>query len=451
MQGIAYIFNQGAQIMKRAIPAFIYIICLIGGSFSTPIIHTTPFGEWELYDSSNSQLPGNDLRSIAADSTDRIWTGTWSKGVVMFNGSEWKIYNSTNSAIPNDTIQDIAVDKLNTIWIATQNGIAKFDGAAWHAYTQANAPLPVRHTRAIACDTNINVWIGCGNVDTGGLLRFDGVTWTQYSTGNSILPCRAVNTIVVDKNNDLWVGTTQFQGNGGLVRFDGNVWTEYDKLNSIMPYNCVDCLCPDSKGNIWVGTSAIFYYSTESLEGALLKVNIAGNNWKVCNPSESGHASNRITTVTVDTNGYTWVATSVDVVQTSTYIIFFDYTISVYDGSKWIAISEIDTLLRHTYCPQSVVDKHNNIWFATDRGLLKISPQNLETLFTAKINRPAFIKRIQQYDPNFYMLYDVKGRKIGRFTADQLRSEHLGKGVYIQKAITSNKGEYYRKYLVVPK
>lgn len=426
--------------MYRFLPIITFTFQCLAKVTADPIVHTAPFGEWILYDTSNSQLPENFLTSAAVDSSGRIWSGSWSKGVAMFDGLEWRVDNTGNSSIPNDTIQDIAVDRQNNIWIGTNNGIAGFNGTIWQAYTQDNAPFPVRYSSAIACDANNIVWFASGNVDTGGLMRFDGINWYLYTSTNSLLPCKAINTIAVDKNNTVWVGTTQFQGNGGLVSIQGDTWSVYDKSNSVMPYNCVDVLCADTRGNIWVGMNVPFY-NTDTLDGALTKTDITGNNWTMYNPSESGNSSNRITSIVIDTNGYIWAATSIDMAEDSLYYIFYDYAISVCNGEKWIALTEIDTLLRRTYCSDGVADKQNNVWFATDRGLLKITPNNLESLFNVKIKiKPPMTvhKKILDFETGPIRAYDLRGRCVG-FSEKVTISKKYRPGVYIMQSASPQK------------
>jgi ligand-binding sensor domain-containing protein len=334
---------------------------------------TTIFGELTIFDTSNSELPENFIYDIAFDKNDNIWVGSWSNGIAVFDGNVWKNFNTSNSNIPNDTIYTIVADSKNHIWCGTRNGLAKFDGSSWAVYKPENSPMQVPFVRNIGIDKENTIWFSCGNVLEGGLMTFDGKNWELYTPENSILPCRAIDKILIDENNVKWVGTTQYQGTGGLVRIKGKTWDLYNKSNSIMPYNSVESLASDGFGNIWIGHRASFFL-TDSLEGALIKVNENGLVWSKHNPSNSGESSNRVRELAGDRNGYIWVATGVD--------HSFDYNISVYNGNKWLVLSSIDTINFKRLCIFDIeVDHNNNIWFATGKGLYLLKPKSLDSIF----------------------------------------------------------------------
>jgi hypothetical protein len=60
------------------------------------------------------------------------------------------------------------------------------------------------------------------------------------------------------------------------------------------------------------------------------------------------------------------------------------------------------------------------------------------------------VRRNRQQKADFYILYDIKGRRIGEFSADQMPRIRLGRGIYIQRTIINNKADKTRKYFIVP-
>lgn len=104
---------------------------------------------------------------------------------------------------------------------------------------------------------------------------------------------------------------------------------------------------------------------TDTLDGALLSVSADGNEWITNNPSQSGKSSNSITAIACDKRGYIWVTASVDNNR--------DYSFSVYNKNQWMTFAVVeDDTSRPYYMPDIAVDNNNNIWFATDHGVLML-------------------------------------------------------------------------------
>jgi ligand-binding sensor domain-containing protein len=361
-------------------------------------------GELVLYDTSNSQIPKNLIYTIKSDSSGKIWAGSWGGGFGVFDGTDWKVFTTKNSDLPSDTIDEIAFDHKNSVWIGTNGGLTKYDGTAWTVYTPNNSPMVVFGARAIAVDRQNNVWFRNGNVGQGGLMFFNGNDWKLFTTENSVLPCGAINDILVDLDNTVWVGTTQFQGNGGLVRIEGDSWKCFNNSNSILPHNSIEALCLDKEGKIWAGNDGA-YYSSDTLEGALMTITHDGKNWSVNNPSQAGKATNRICAIACDKRGYMWVSTIPD--------FNIDYAVSIYNKKQWITfvLSKNDTS-RPYYVPDIAVDNNNNVWFTVCTGIvmLKQDTSAIDALFSQSGTKREFKQFIPKQKKETAH-YDLLGRK----------------------------------------
>ncbi len=363
-------------------------------------------GELVLYDTSNSQIPKSMIYTIETDDSGKIWAGSWGSGLGVFDGTAWKVFTKGNSGLPNDTIYEIVFDHTNTVWIGTDSGLAKYNGAAWTVYTPQNSPMEEYFIYAIAIDCQNNVWFGNGNAVQGGLMFFNGSTWKLFTTENSVLPCRIINDVLIDSGNTVWVGTGQFQGDGGLVRIDGDSWTSYNNSNSIIPHNSIDKLCLDKEGKIWVGHSGAFY-SSDTLEGALMTITHDGKTWAVNNPSQTGKATKRITAIACDKRGYMWVSTSVD--------LNIDYAVSIFNKKQWITFTlSKDDISRPYYVPDIAVDKDNNIWFTICNGvvMLKQDTSAIDSLFSKSgVGVKHEFKQIIRQRQGETVFHDLLGRK----------------------------------------
>jgi ligand-binding sensor domain-containing protein len=187
--------------------------------------------DWTVYDHTNTPLTDDWIR-CATIQNNTIWVGTEYVGMAKFDGgSGWTIYNTSNSDIPSNTVRSIAVD-YNTghIWVGTYyGGVADFDGTNWIVYNKNNSGLPNNSVRGISIDNNGVKWFATG----GGLVRFDGINWTVYNTSNSGIPDNVLNCVwAVDA--DVWVGT---DGEGAAVLVDGVVGLQDGKtlVHSVYP------------------------------------------------------------------------------------------------------------------------------------------------------------------------------------------------------------------------
>ena len=65
---------------------------------------------------------------------DKLWvaysgSGGVGLGVSSFDGTVWNHYNTSNSGLPNNDIRAIAADHDGNLWFGCYNvGIVKFDG-----------------------------------------------------------------------------------------------------------------------------------------------------------------------------------------------------------------------------------------------------------------------------------------------------------------------------------
>jgi len=94
---------------------------------------------WTLYNTSNSPLPGEYVYWIAIDASGNKWIGdggdwngsTYVRGglaCLRQDGVNWTIYNTSNSGLPANYVRSIAIDASGNKWIATYGGgLAEFN------------------------------------------------------------------------------------------------------------------------------------------------------------------------------------------------------------------------------------------------------------------------------------------------------------------------------------
>jgi ligand-binding sensor domain-containing protein len=190
-------------------------------------------------------LPEDRVTSVAVEDSI-IWIGTNRRGLVKFNGVSWTVYDTSNSDLPYGEIRSIAIDGGGAKWIATfGGGLAKFDGISWTVYDVSNSDLPNDYLQSVAIDLNGDKWVATYG---GGAAKFDDTSWTVY---NTVLPDNYLQSITIDKDGNKWVGTLR----GGLAKYNDINWTVFNTSNSGLPHKNVMSLSADEKGNLWIGTS----------------------------------------------------------------------------------------------------------------------------------------------------------------------------------------------------
>lgn len=312
------------------------------------------------YNKSNSNLPGNNLLSIAIDTSKNFWiAGEWisdsfpiykySPFVAKFDGINWKIYkDSTTKLFGLGQIKNIEVDKEQNIWCQGSLGLAKFDGTSWILEYSVPKESNSIELSSFLIDRSGNKWLGTRGL---GVLRHDGAKWFTANLSNSGLSGNSVNAIAFEKNGTLWAGTLQaspnyYNENTGVVRFDGTNWKNNFDPNSQSPIHG-DAVVTDHNGNIWVANSNSLY-------------KYDGNNWSKFPVDLYGNYISMV----VDSSNHIWVASNYR-------------NLKEFNGSDW---------KEHKYGGGSNlkfidVDLNNNIWFGTYNELSRYNGSDWKEFF----------------------------------------------------------------------
>ena len=259
---------------------------------------------WDKINSGNSGLPNETIKSIAIDSSEAVWVGTYMGGVGVLQDGQWTVFNTSNSKLPHNYINAMAIDKNNVKWIGTDGGgLARFDGSEWNVYKTSNSGLPSNVVMSIYCDDDETVWVG---TYFGGLVHFDGKNWSVYNNENSPLLSNKIVAIEKDTNDILWLGT---QG-GGVASFDGKNWNIYTERNSKLPSDYIYSIAADKENNKWFGTGG----------GGLAVFNDVF--WITFNIENSDLTDDNIRPVFIDKKGHKWIGTYIG-------------GVNMFDGETW--------------------------------------------------------------------------------------------------------------------
>ena len=251
---------------------------------------------WQTYNTSNSGLANNEVRTIAEDTAGNTWFGTWGSGIsVLRADGTWQTYNTSNSGLANNQVYAIAMDVARDIWFGTWGGgvsVLRADGT-WQTYNTSNSGLANNQVvYAIAMDVARNIWFSTWGSGVS-VLRANG-TWQTYNTSNSGLASDEVGSIAVDAAGTKWFST--YSG-VSVLRVNGT-WQTYNTSNSGLTNDMVSSIAVDAVGNKWFGT-----------QGSGVSVLRADGTWQTYNTSNSGLASNIVNAIAADAAGNKWVGT----------------------------------------------------------------------------------------------------------------------------------------------
>lgn len=285
----------------------------------------------------NSGLPSYAVYTISIDKSDRLWFGTqtgiigiynnyyWSYininsyglyssvldvtfeqdssmwcgtnvGVAHFNGYNFSYYNTKNSGLPANSVHGITIDEEGNRWFATfGGGVAKFtQDEKWIVYNTNNSDLPSDYILRVRSDDFGNVWAICNR----GVALFNGEDWDVYNkaTTNKI-SCDTVSASAFN-GNESWFASV----NGSIVLKDSyDEWHHFDHTNSpLLKDSPIFAMFIDSKKRLWAANSdgEIYIYKDR-------KWNVFNHETNECIPEKTG----RMISIVEDKEGRIWVAT----------------------------------------------------------------------------------------------------------------------------------------------
>ena len=223
-----------------------------------------------------------DVQKIIYDKKGRVWIGTGSNYVKIFNGTKWStLYLNDNNGTPCNSIIDLHEDNVGNIWIATYNmysnfSLFKFDGTKYTEYDDSLFHLEDMINPRITTDNKGNIYLGTSK----GLLKFNNNKWTLLNTKNSNLINDYITSISTDRNENIWIGTVS-----GVSVYDGVNWYNFKIDPSTNDRNNIFTIDFDKKGNTWIGSgyAVTKIFSNNKISSICMVTNENGKNkiyWK---------------------------------------------------------------------------------------------------------------------------------------------------------------------------
>lgn len=138
-------------------------------------------------------LGGNYVRALLSARDGRLWVGTFSGGLSVFDPQTETFTRFTSLAY--DRVEGLAEDAGGGIWIATTAGLDRLDPR-----TRRVQHFTAEAARALLIDRGGTLWVGTRD----GLLRRGGKTFNPVA-----LSGQSVVRLFEDRRGRIWIGTDE--------------------------------------------------------------------------------------------------------------------------------------------------------------------------------------------------------------------------------------------------
>lgn len=213
------------------------------------------------YEDGKSGLNSNYVRSLALDTENRLWVGTYSGLNIYKEGtdsfSSLKSSEIQEGSLSQNSVRSIFKDSQGGMWLGTYWGGLNYYHPLCNRF-QCIKHIPFLNSlsdNVVSCiveDNEHNLWIGTSD---GGLNFYDNKSQIYksylFNSGTLDVPFKDIKTVYVDELHDkVYVGAHA----GGMMVLDrksGNV-EYYNRQNSNIPSNNIYSIISDENGGLWV-------------------------------------------------------------------------------------------------------------------------------------------------------------------------------------------------------
>ncbi|PWJ44757.1 two-component regulator propeller domain-containing protein [Sediminitomix flava] len=359
------------------------------------IMENIQVGKFKQYNTENSQLPSNDIRTLHEDQDGEIWIGT-KKGVAIYQhfDQSFEIFQSDNydkNSLSQNSVYSFYEDQNQNLWVGTwsggvnlfSNNAQKFQAIQNHFIKNKRQPIGSVSTFWVDQE---GTWIGSENQ---GLI-FQESKGSTLST-KQFFPKEHIKTLWKDHNEDFWVGTFH-----GLKFKEKNSQHFRDILEGEGIYDLIEY----PKGKIWASTLRYIY-----------RIDKADFSIKRYSKEEGKLSStyNRGGIFHLDRQGKLWVGAQKG-------LMIFDQksdSFLSYEPKK-----NSNHLLFKSFIYDITEDQEHRIWIGTQNGLFALNLENNEIL---SFNKNEGLSSHMVHG----VLYDAKENTIWASTSNGLNQVYL--------------------------
>lgn len=324
-----------SHLIVWAVPVFLILFFTACEETDYDLLDPDSAGVWELYNASNSGLPGNQVWDIDVDPQGSLWLSCYGAGLAKLSDKTWTKYNTSNSAILSNYVTAIETTSDGKVIVGTNNGLAILNSSGvWSSYKD---PLvTTMEINSVRATSDGLLWVGTSNE---GLYINEATVYAHSTSGFSVYAFEE------DKAGNVWMGA-----NTGLFLWNGTTWKNIT-ATSELPDGEVTSLFIDSRERVWIGVlnaDKVYWYDKDGAHGLSLLTGGTGLEvWDICE----------------DRNGDIWFATYGSGLIRYDGVVPHAYKKYNADYSEVFAEDKVNCIVK---------DKEGNMWFGlTTKGLVK--------------------------------------------------------------------------------
>lgn len=329
------------------------------------------------------------IESIVADQSDRLWVGTETGlirlehtdvrlvpssaasvdretlsltrdgNVVLVNNHVYRIQNDRLIPLPlgipaSVPILNVLYSRDGAVWAGTAGkGVYRVDAqkhVTWFS-TTSRYKITGDFARGLMEDEEGSVWVATGF----GLSKISQHAIEQFTQSNG-LPNRQVRSLFLGDNGCVWIGT-----DGGPAEYCHGQFV-HNQATADLAGEEIWAITEDRKGDIWFGTHSHGLYGVHG--SSLRHIGIA-----------QGLLSNFIFGLTVADDGVLWMS-SPEIISSVTLDAQTTDPSSrdpVFASYQPLPRGAEELRFSGGRFPNALVDAHNVVWFASNRGAVEVS------------------------------------------------------------------------------
>lgn len=259
--------------------------------------------------SNPKSISSNYIRSLAIDSQNRLWIGTFNDLNIYHEGTDSFVSYSSNpvenGSLSQRSVRSIFMDSQGGMWLGTYFGGLNYYHPIRNRFKTIRR-IPYKNSlsdNVVSCiveDQKRNLWIGTND---GGLNLYNPTTqlFTHYTLQEDErergIGSNNIKAVYVDERNSLvYIGT--HAGGLNVLHQNGGKMEHFNQTNSQLINENVYSILPDGEGNLWLGTL-----------GTLVRYNPEKKSFTTIEKEKDGSVftPKRITTLVRDSKKRLWV------------------------------------------------------------------------------------------------------------------------------------------------
>lgn len=308
-----------------------------------------------------SKLPVKELEqkhilTILQQSSTRLWVGTEGNGLFLINPQTSDVENYTPDSphyLSSNYVRSLALDSQNRLWVGTFTSLNIYHEESDAFVTYASDPMKLgslsqTSVRSIFMDSQGGMWLG---TFFGGLNyyhplknRFENI---RFIPNRNSLNDNVVSCIVEDHRKDLWIGTNS----GGVNHYDARkqTFSHYTVKEGLGSNDIKTIYVDEEQKQVYIGTQA----------GGLSILHTTNGRIETFNSSNISTTERSIYAILPAEKGELWMGTLQNLKRFNPKQKTFT-TITKERNGKPLRSNFISTLF---------LDSKHRLWIGTEEGL----------------------------------------------------------------------------------